>query len=235
MPKNEFSVSVIIPVFNNELYVGETLESVLSQTKKPDEIIVVDSSNDRTPKILQSFSNHIGYYYLPPAGVGQARNFGVKMARGRFFAHLDGDDLWMEDKMECQINAFREDPNLEIVGGMMKSFVSPELAGEERSRIYCPPDPLPGFSASVLVVKREAFLRVGYYKIHLRVGLDLDWFVRARELGLKEKMIQKVLAKRRLHKTNTDLLNRQYANERIRVLKESLDRRRKSQGMKSED
>jgi glycosyltransferase involved in cell wall biosynthesis len=232
---SDISISVIIPVFNNEQYIAEALESVLDQTEKPVEIIVVDSSNDRTPEIVRSFSNHIRHYFFKSRlEIGQARNFGINQAIGNFFAHLDGDDIWMENKLEFQMNAFREDPDLDVVGGMMKSFISPELAGEERKNIYCSPNPKPGFSASVMVVRREAFFRVGSYKTELRVGVDLDWFVRAREMDLKEKMIYRVLAKRRLHKTNTDLLNKQYANERIRVLKESLDRRRNASGVKSE-
>jgi glycosyltransferase involved in cell wall biosynthesis len=230
----EFRISVIIPAYNNELYIGETLESVLSQTENPFEIIVVDSSNDNTKKVLQSFSKQISYYFQSPQGVSQARNFGVKMAKGNFLAHLDGDDIWMNNKLESQINAFKEDPKLDIVGGMMESFYSPELTGFDRGRIFCPPDPLPGFSASVIVVKKNAFFSVGPYNPDLKVGLDLDWFVRAREIKLRERMIPKVLVKRRLHKTNTDLLNKQYKKERVQVLKSSLDRRRKNSGDRSE-
>lgn len=230
MEREKITVSVVIPVYNSELYIEETLDSVLSQTKKPLEIIVVDSSNDSTPEILKAYSKHIRYYFQYPSGISMARNFGIKMTRGGFLAHLDGDDIWEKNKLEYQIDAFIEDPTLDIVGGLVKPFYSPELPIKQRNPIYCSPDPLPGFSASVILVKREAFFRVGFYNTEFRVGLDLDWFVRAREINLKERMIQKVLVKRRLHKSNTDLLNKQYQNERIKVLKIALDRRRKASG-----
>jgi len=227
MKSDDIKVSVVIPVYNGGVYICETLESVLTQTFKPLEVIVIDSSDDESPGILKSFSSQICYFFQPRQGISSARNSGVKKARGNFLAHLDSDDIWAKEKLELQAEAFLEDPDLDIVGGLMEPFYSPELTDQDRAKIYCPPEPLPGFSASVITVKKGAFMKVGFYDTALKVGPDLDWFVRAREQHLKEKMIQRVLVRRRLHKTNTDILNRQYQKERVQVLKASLDRRRK--------
>lgn len=226
---NDFRISVVIPVYNCEKYIEETLGSVLTQTIKPFEIIVVDSSTDKTSEILKKHLTKISYIYQPKQGIGAARNAGIKAASGNYYAHLDADDLWMKDKLEKQRETFLQDPELDITGTFMESYFSTELNEDDKKNVYCPPDPVPGFSASAILVKKEAFLRVGFYETNWRVGQDLSWFIRAKETGLKEKMIPEVLVKRRLHKTNTDLMNKEFAGERVKILKASLDRRRNKQ------
>jgi len=126
-----------------------------------------------------------------------------------------------------QMEEFSKAPDLEIAGGLMQPFYSPEMDAGKRDSVYCSPVPLPGFSASVILVKRASFFKVGMYKENINPGQDLDWFIRVRELPLKEKMVNKLLAFRRLHNSNSSLLKREHGMSRIRVLKESLDRRRK--------
>ncbi|MCK5838945.1 MAG: glycosyltransferase, partial [Bacteroidales bacterium] len=89
MVENRFQVSVIIPVFNCREYIAETLESVLEQSFPAFEIIVVDSSTDGTSEIIQKYRSHIKYIFQDKQGIGKARNQGIVLARGNFFAHLD--------------------------------------------------------------------------------------------------------------------------------------------------
>ena len=234
MTSNRFRVSVIIPVYNCREYIAETLESVLEQSVPAFEIIVVDSSTDGTNGIIQKYRSHIRYVFQDKQGIGKARNQGIELARGDFFAHLDADDVWEKEKLSLQQKAFCNDPDLDIVGTYMESFFSPELPQSIRNTIYCPPDPVHGFSPSTSGVRRESFYRVGMYETQWKVGQDLNWFIRAREIGLKEGMIPEVLVRRRLHKTNTDRLNHKYSGERLQILKALLDRKRqkaKKQGI----
>lgn len=224
MTDDNFRISVIIPVYNCKEYINETIISVLSQSYAPYEIIVIDSSTDGTWEVIRKYASKIRYIFQPKQGIGAARNAGINAAKGNFFAHLDADDIWMKEKLELQREAFLNDPHLDIAGTYMESFFSPELTEDEKKAVYCPPDPVPGFSASAIMVKKEAFFRTGLYETNWKVGQDLSWFIKTKEAGLKEIMIPKVLVRRRLHKTNTDLLNREYAFERVRILKASLDR-----------
>ncbi|MFC1791690.1 glycosyltransferase family A protein [Gemmatimonadota bacterium] len=224
----DFPVSVIVPVFNSGQYAAEALESVFDQTVRPLEIIVVDSSNDETRDILLGFGSRIRYLYQEKQGIGGARNLGIRSARGGYLAHLDSDDVWMREKLARQAAAFAEDPALEIVGTLMEPFFSPDTPQELRDRIHCSPEPVPGFSPSAIVVKKDAFGRVGPYGTHWKVGQELDWFIRAREAGLMEAVIPEVLVRRRLHGNNTDLLNRHHGVERVQILKAALDRKRKT-------
>lgn len=101
------SVSVVIPAYNAERFLGETLESVLSQTLPPDEIVVVDDgSTDSTSDLVRSFHDRrIRLIVQPNAGTAVACNRGVSAATGRWIAFVDADDVWMPEKLEFQLGA----------------------------------------------------------------------------------------------------------------------------------
>lgn len=106
-------VSVIIPVYNSETYLGMTLESVLKQTYPHWEVLMVnDCSRDNSAAVMEQYSRQdprIRSIHLKEnSGAAVARNTGLKEARGRYIAYLDADDLWMPEKLERQI-AFMEE------------------------------------------------------------------------------------------------------------------------------
>lgn len=220
-------VSVIIPSRNYGLFISESIESVLGQTYPPLEVIVVDDgSEDNTEEIVKRYSSDVKYIFLDKCGVGAARNAGIKNSSCEYIAHLDADDIWVNEKLEIQLEEFDKDPLLEITGGMMQPFYDPGMDLINKRNIYCSDSPIPGFSASVILIKRDSFLRTGPYRENVNIGQDLDWFLRAREISLKEKMVEKLLAYRRLHNFNSSMIEKNDPKERIRILKESLDRRR---------
>lgn len=101
-------VSIIIPIFNSEKYLEETINSIINQTyTKWEAIFVDDCSTDRSEKIVLDYSKRdcrIKYYKLNKnSGAAVARNFALEKATGRFIAYLDSDDLWMTEKLERQI------------------------------------------------------------------------------------------------------------------------------------
>lgn len=100
-------VSVVIPAYNAETYLAATIESVLAQTFRDLEIIVVDDgSKDRTAAIARSFPQ-VRYVYKENGGVSTARNRGIAEARGEFVALLDADDLWKPSKLQRQVELMR--------------------------------------------------------------------------------------------------------------------------------
>ena len=220
-------ISVIIPAKNYGSFIKETIESVLAQTLAVSEIILVDDgSEDNTKEIAQKYSEKVRYLYLNGKGVGAARNMGIKNSSSDFIAHLDADDVWVPEKLDLQYQEFLNDPGLEIAGGMMQPFYDRELDPVRKKNIYCSETPLPGFSASVMLIKRESFFKVGYYREDLKLGQDLDWFIRAREIPLKEKMIKKLVAYRRLHSNNSSMNNKEDRAERLHILKQSMKRKK---------
>lgn len=112
------SVSVVVPVYNCGPRVGATLDSVLAQTVAPLEILVVDDgSTDGTADWIEA-NYGVGVRLIRQAnqGVAGARNRGFAEARGEFIAFLDHDDLWLPSKLEQQLRAFQDRPNVCVVG-----------------------------------------------------------------------------------------------------------------------
>lgn len=106
-------ISVIIPVYNGEQFIARAIESVLAQTVKPFEIIVInDGSKDGTLNILNSYGGKIRAVSIPNGGVSNARNTGIKMAQGDCVAFLDADDVWHPNKLEQQLKAFEKYPDI---------------------------------------------------------------------------------------------------------------------------
>lgn len=103
------SVTVIIPTYNRAPMLQEALESVFSQTFLPLEVIVVDDgSTDSTVQVVKTFGPRVSYIYEPHMGVSHARNVGWRMARYRWVAFLDSDDLWLPRKLERQLSFLGE-------------------------------------------------------------------------------------------------------------------------------
>jgi glycosyltransferase involved in cell wall biosynthesis len=105
-------VTVIIPAYNASAYILQTLESVLNQTYKNIEVIVMnDGSKDNSEEIIlkkQKEDARIRYQYKPNSGVSDTRNKGIDLATGSFLAFLDADDVWKSNNLEKKINAIRE-------------------------------------------------------------------------------------------------------------------------------
>lgn len=109
--KNLGLVSIIIPTFNSEYTIRETVESILNQTYPYFEIIITDdSSSDTTISVIKSFKDsRIQLNELQKnKGAGIARNTSIRMARGKYIAFCDSDDLWTADKLEIQIKFMNE-------------------------------------------------------------------------------------------------------------------------------
>ncbi|MEZ5422426.1 MAG: glycosyltransferase [Pyrinomonadaceae bacterium] len=114
---NESSlVSAVIPAYNAESFLKETIESVLAQTYKNIECIVVnDGSTDGTAEVAKSFGDRIRYFEKPNGGVSSARNLGIANARGELIAFLDADDLWHAEKIEKQVAVLLKHGDLGMV------------------------------------------------------------------------------------------------------------------------
>lgn len=220
-------VSVIVPIHNGERYLRETLESILGQTYRPLEVIAVDDgSADSSAAIAQSFGSEVTYLHKAQQGHPAARNDGVRASRGDFLTFLDHDDLWMPNKLELQMNHINCDPSCELVFAHMQNFFSPEMPPEARARVLVPLQPLPGLLQGSMLVRREIFLKIGFFFEGRGTGDFLEWYGRALALRLKSHMLPETLVRRRIHDANYMRLNQHERQDYVRALKEVLDRRR---------
>ena len=234
--KKSALISVIIPVYNRERYLAETIESVLSQTYRPIEIVVIDDgSTDKTADVANRFSQAVRYFFQPNSGCGAALNTGVEKAGGDYLSFLGSDDLWTENKLTLQMKILTSDPETDLVFGHITHFHSPDLGQHERERFLCPAGKMPGYHAGTMLIRREAFLSVGLFNPRYQAGEFLDWYSRAKEKRVREVILPDVVMKRRIHSSNLGILKRNTQTDNtdadyVRVLKAALDRRRKNNG-----
>ncbi len=128
-------VSVIMPTFNYGRFIGQAIESVLSQTHRNWELIIVDDgSTDDTSAVVSNFKDtRIRYARLENGGVSRARNHGLDLARGEALAFLDADDVWLPHKLEAQVRVLSIEPE---VGFVACNFVRFKSDGTELSEQF---------------------------------------------------------------------------------------------------
>jgi glycosyltransferase involved in cell wall biosynthesis len=220
-------ITVMIGVYNGADYLGEAIDSVLAQTRPVHELIVVDDgSTDRSGAIAESYGPPVRCIRQDRGGMAASRNRAVREATGDFFAFLDADDRFPAEKLERQLGVFEADPTLDVVYGHVTEFLSPDLDEEARALLRPPNHDLPWPTPNLMLVRREAFFRVGPFSTDLKVGIGVDWYARAGEAGLKSVVPPIVVLERRLHAENNGIRERQFKPQYLHVLKAALDRRR---------
>ena len=185
-------VSTIIPTYNCESYIKETLESVLSQTYKDIELIVVDDgSTDRTREIIESFKPRLKYILQDKnTGPSAARNKGIEQAKGKYIAFLDHDDVWMPNKIEEQIKLLES--NKKDVALVYSDGYNVTPSGSQVSALFDITKPHRGFvfeellsdnfiPTSSVVVKKEILREVGRFNERFLISQDFDLYLRIAE------------------------------------------------------
>jgi glycosyltransferase involved in cell wall biosynthesis len=202
--------SVILPVHNGERYIIEALESVLDQdTCSSSEIIVVDdNSTDSTPEIVNSYGSKVRYIRLPECyGPGYARNIAIANSRGSYLGFIDHDDMWSSHKLSVQLEYLEQNTSIDFVISKMTTIVSPDMKWPKSlNQEYHLSDPVSLFLGTMLI-RKEAFMKVGFFNSNLHMAEDVDWFSRASDAGLSRAEINEVLHTRRIHESNLSLNN----------------------------
>lgn len=224
------NISIIIPVYNAGKYLAEALDSVLTQSAKPDDIIAVDDgSTDSSIKILETYSDRITIIrHEVNKGAGAARNTGIKNASGKWLSFLDADDLWMPHKLKDQMEFMQTHPEIDMVFGKVEQFISPELSEEHHQKLKTELKIMPGYVAGTMLISKEKFEKAGYFNENLELGEHIDWFGRAKDLGLKYHMMDRVMLRRRIHTTNSGINKKQHLKDYTSLLREALARKRKA-------
>ena len=216
-----------MPVYNRERYVAEAIESLLAQDYRPFEILIVDDgSTDRSGAIIQGFGSRVRYDYQPHGGIAVARNRLLTLAAGDYLAFLDSDDLWEPGALARQMEVAQQNPGIDMVFGHVVEFLSPELDAETASKLHRHPEPMPSRGPGA-IIKAEAFRTVGPFRTEWQLGEFIDWHSRAMERGLKSLLRPEVVVRRRVHTSNQSVAQRDSRGDYLRILKASLDRRRK--------
>jgi len=183
---HEPAISIIIPTWNRAQFIAPTIDSVLKQTYKNHEIIVVDDgSTDNTREVLEAYRDKITCIVKRNGGVSSARNTGIQASQGQYIAFVDDDDLWLPEKLSLQMQLMENNPAMGLVYcGAIKIKKDGERIGETRpekrgaifNELVCS-NYIVG-SASAAMVRREVFPRAGYFDENLSPCADWDCWIR---------------------------------------------------------
>jgi glycosyltransferase involved in cell wall biosynthesis len=220
-------ISVIVPVYNGEKYLSEALESVFAQDYRPLEVIVVDDgSTDGTAAIARRFPQ-VCYIYQVNQGPAVARNAALNSSRGDLITFLDADDVWAPNSLLKLADYLARHPGEDAVFGMILNFLE---AG-----MKCPPwiDPATleqsrdQHHLASMLARRSLFEAVGQFNCMYRLGEDLEWLFRLKESGKAVGSLAETVLLRRVHESNISHNQSRQAQIRLRMLKESIDRKRR--------
>lgn len=208
MPK----VSVIIPTYNYASFIVEAVESVLAQTFKDMEVIVVDDgSTDNTRDVLKRFNGKIIYLYQENRGAPTARNKGIRAAQGEYLGFLDADDLWMPEKLEIQVPILDQDPEVGLVYantynvGALREHQLLSMANKSggSGRIFTKLLEGNFIPSPSVLVRKSCFEEVGLFDDDMGKLAAQDWDMWLRIARVyKVVYVDQVLAKYRYHTRN---------------------------------
>lgn len=216
MSKESVKISVVMPVYNAEAYLKDAIESILDQTFRDFELIIVDDgSTDNSYKIIKKYSENderiIAFRNENNIGIAETRTKGTKYAKGKYIAVADADDISILTRLEKQYNYLEKHNDCGVVGGFIELFDSNtgKIIGvrkyyeddanlRKRLFLYCP------VAQPVCMIRNDVFNNLGYYNPKYPPAEDLDlWF----RIGTKYKFanIQEILLKYRIHKESATI------------------------------
>jgi glycosyltransferase involved in cell wall biosynthesis len=208
-----FKISVIIPVFNAQLYIEKSISSAVGQKEVAEVIVVDDGSTDDTSKILAKLEKGNSkirlYKHLNGENRGRAssKNLGITMATSPFIAFLDADDYYLEKRFENDARLFAEDSSIDGVYNAIGAHFYRNASEDEKERLklttiqyqieaaelfdkMSPKGDAGYFSGDGLTVKREIFEKVGYFDNRLKVAEDTHMWIK---MSLKAKLVAGIL------------------------------------------
>jgi glycosyltransferase involved in cell wall biosynthesis len=185
-------VSVIMAAYNAAEHIGEALESVLAQTWRPLEVVVVDDgSEDDTATIVARYPDVV-YVRQDNQGPSAARNAAVEHSSGDFVANFDSDDLLPATRISDQVGYLLSHPEVGAVFGRQEWLNAPEWMA--RDSVYGDVDGIP---LSSVMFRRNVFFELGGYDASFVHGEDMDLLVRMRERGIEYHVIPEIVLYRR--------------------------------------
>ena len=204
-------VSVVIPVFNAERYLRESIDTVLSQDYPEIEIIAVDDgSSDNSPAILEEYADSIRIVRQENAGSARARNAGIRCANGKYVAFLDADDMWHSAKTRIQVAHLEENPDVGLVyndwlvineGDEHRISEVMDAVQDDGTREIDPDESgwlyhkllLDSLVHTTAAMMRKSVIdEVGFFDEALRKGQDYDYWIRASRVTRFDKIDRKL-------------------------------------------
>lgn len=220
-------VSVIIPVYNRETYLVEAVQSVLDQTyKKYETIIINDGSTDNTPQVADELANKydsVKVIHKQNAGVGLARETGRLAATGEFIQYLDSDDRLLPRKFELQVQALNNNHNCDIAYGktrLIDSFgevldgKAYKLSGQKIDYLFPALLVDRWWNTHTPLYRKSLCDKLGPWK-DMRMSEDWEYDARAGEFNVQLSYIPEFVSEHRHHDSDERLTGKGFSKESI--------------------
>ena len=222
-PSNQPLISVVIPVYNAEKYIAETINSILSQTHTNLEIVAVDDgSKDSSVELLKTFGEKVRVIEQSNSGPAAARNRGVQEARGEWIAFIDSDDIWLPEKLEKQL-AYTA-PKYQwsytdcvFMGGVNDGRRDSEFSVKHEGQILKHLVERNFIGTSSILIRRDLYLDEGGFDEKLKSIEDWEFWVR---IAAREAVgfINEAFVKYRIHPSSSSRGTRSTLPNHIQVI-----------------
>jgi glycosyltransferase involved in cell wall biosynthesis len=232
-------ISIVMPACNAERFLAEAIESVLAQTWKDFELIILDDgSRDRTRQIAQDYAQRDARVRLiahANIGVAATLNRGLALSASEWVVIMHADDVMMPNRIERQLAFVAAHPELTVasswvkhidsVGRIIAKGDSPLITHEAVQKLYSANE-MVGFSHPAAILRKNAVLAIGGYRPELRVNEDIDLWNRLLEAGCKILVQPEYLLKYRIHGSSASIAKALFVRQQLHWLKECVVRRR---------
>ncbi|OOQ58069.1 glycosyltransferase family 2 protein [Mucilaginibacter pedocola] len=225
-------VSVIMPAYNAQKYIAESIESVIAQTYPHWELIIIDDgSTDGTAEIVKRYQqtdSRIKYIFQQNSGQGPAKNAGIKISEGAYIAFLDADDLWLKEKLATSVAAIEASGadllftnysvfNADLQTGNLSTMQVADATYEGRDSIilFLNYNQVPNLT---VLARREAIIAAGDFKA-IKVAEDYEMWLRMLGMGYGFKSIATPLSLYRMHDSSITAKDRHATYEIIEIIK----------------
>lgn len=216
--------SVILSCYNGQAYIAAAIESVLSQIKKYDELIVVDdASTDNTRLCVEAFNDPRIRLICrhQNGGPAQGRNEGLKIFKGEYLSFIDHDDLWGEGRIDDIERVIHSMPDVQVIYGQVAHF----LDNKALETSYKVPATQRSLLLGSVTLARDLVKRVGLLDTNLTCGEFVDYMARARQMTEQWYGSEVVYLKRRIHGKNYTLTHAKDSTGYLSVVRAHLLRK----------
>jgi glycosyltransferase involved in cell wall biosynthesis len=232
-------VSVVLPAYNAGRFISQTIESVLAQTWRDFELIIIDDgSTDNTLEIVAKYAAldaRIRVYTQPNVGFAQTLHRGIDLSVNEWVFRMDNDDLMRPNRIERQLAFINEHPELAVTSCLVHHIDSNNrIIGKDNSRLFTheavaalvSANELIGFSHPAVAFRKSAVLAVGGYRKEFFPAEDIDLWNRLVEKGYKILVQPEYLLDYRMHGNSATISGARLTRTKVRWLKDCMLRRR---------
>lgn len=226
MDRIVMKISAVIPVYNGAIYLREAIDSILSQSRPANEVVILDDgSTDETPEIIASYGGTIRYHRQENCGAPAARNTALRVVTGEAIAFLDADNFWTPGRLEYLEEELQSRPEVDVVVGLVEMR-------DQRGRHF---DKQQRKSLSTahrlnqidsMLLRKCIFDKIGPFDEQNRYSDDIEWYMRALEEGVQFHMLPRATVVYRLHAENMSRNTRESQHSLLSVMQRSIHRRR---------